>query len=136
MGAHTLTQFSKSITELNAKISALESSLKAEIVQRNNTDELKATLLAELQTPRSVIKSVQRGVMSMGNNETRGYSYISAVDTSKSILNFVGNSGPRGSDNSHSSVYGQLSGGIVYFYRQTTGSEGIGRISWEVIEYV
>jgi hypothetical protein len=98
---------------------------------------------------RTIIKSIQRGTINLGTNDTVKTATIAAVNPSKTMLNYLGSTSPGRSDY-NSTTYGnsyyartghqfvrmELTNATTITARRQESNERPATVSYEVIEFV
>lgn len=90
---------------------------------------------------RTIIKSIQRGTIALGQSDSTKTATINAVDPAKTMINFLGVMGADGSssDNNVSHLFVRLElkgGGTNVTATRSASNDRPAWVSYEVIEFV
>lgn len=86
-----------------------------------------------IQIPGLRIKSIQRGTINLTNTVATGTATITAVDTSKSIVNQTGSQGGNGGSGSWGTL--TLTNGTTVTLDRTGTASNVTNVCFEVIEF-
>lgn len=82
-----------------------------------------------------VIKSIQRGVIFMATTENVTDATITSVDTSKTVVNFLGSRSSASGTSNDGAILLQLSSSTIVSASRYKDASIAGYVSYEVIEY-